>query len=163
MWLRNLKPMRVLLAFAVVVVLAPGIAVAGAGTGGDTDDDVQIVAEAKRVQEAWIVAYNDKKWNELGSTFADDALLLAPNAEPIKGRNAAVEYFKNARDAAGEINDGQEWLSVNGSGKVARLAGVVTAGPGRIRFWYTEIWERQPNGSVQIAVKAIGLPQRAVG
>ncbi len=163
MSLRHLKPMRVLLAFAAVVVLAPGIAVAGAGMGGNTDDDVQIVAEAKRVQGAWIVAYNDKKWDELGSTFAEDAVLLAPNAEPIKGRTAAVEYFKSVRDAAGEVHDGQEWLSVNGGGTVARLAGVVTAGPGRIRFWYTEVWERQPDGSLQIAVKAFGLPQRAVG
>lgn len=133
MSLRHLKPMQVLLAFAAVVVLAPGIAVAGAGTGGDTDDDVQMVAEAKRAETAFVVAYNDKKWDELRSVFAEDVLVLAPNAEPINGRNAAVEYFKSARDAFGEINDGHEHLSVNGSGNLARLAGVLTAGPGRIR------------------------------
>jgi ketosteroid isomerase-like protein len=163
MSLRHLKPMRVLLAFAAVVVLAPGIAVAGAGTGAGTNDDTQIVAEAKRAESAFVVAYNDKNWDALRSVFAEDLLLLAANAEPIKGRDAIVEYFKNARDAFGEINDGHEHLSVNGSGKVARLAGVLTAGPGRIRVWYSDIYERQPDGSVRFAVKAFAFPERAVG
>lgn len=163
MSLRHLKPMRVLLAFAAVVVLAPGIAVAGGGSSGGTDDNAQIVAEAKRAESAFVVAYNGKNWDALRSVFAEDLLLLAANAEPIKGRDAIVDYFKNARDGFGKINDGHEHLSVNGSGKLARLAGVLSAGPGRIRVWYSDIYERQPDGSVRFAVKAFAFPERAVG
>ncbi|HEU5449850.1 MAG TPA: nuclear transport factor 2 family protein [Acidimicrobiia bacterium] len=155
--------MRVLLAFAAVVVLAPGIAVAGAGTGGDTDDDVQIVDEAKQAESAFVIAYNDRNWDAFRSVLAEDVLVLAPNAEPINGRDAAVEYFKSARDAFGEINDGHEHLSVNGSGNLARLAGVLTAGPGRVRVWYSDLYELQPDGSVLFRVKAFGFPQRAAG
>jgi len=163
MWVRHLKRMRAVLAFAAVVVLAPGIADAVAGTGGDTDDGVQIVAEAKQAESAFVVAYNDKNWDALRSVFAEDVLLLAPNAEPINGRNAAVEYFKSLRDAVGKVNDGHEHLTVNGSGSLARLAGVLTVGPGRIRVWYSDLYELQPDGSVLFKVKAVGFPQRAVG
>src|SRR5688572_19627128 len=98
MSLRHPKPMRILLAFAAVVVLAPGIAVAGAGTGGDADDGAQIVADAKRVEMAIVAAYNDKRWDELPPLFAEDALLLPPNHEPVRGRDGIVEYYKSARD-----------------------------------------------------------------
>ena len=47
---------------AVVLILAPGIAGAGAGTGGATDDDAQMVADAKLAESAIVAGYNDKKW-----------------------------------------------------------------------------------------------------
>jgi ketosteroid isomerase-like protein len=163
MSLRHLKPMRVLLAFAAVVVLAPGIAVAGAGTGGNTDDDAQIVADAKRVEVAIIAAYNDRKWDELAPLFAEDALMLPPNGEPVRGRDAVVEYYKNGRDLYGEIHEGWELLRVKGSGAFASLAGVVRVGPSRVRLWYSDVYERQPDGSVQQAVNAVAFPERVVG
>jgi ketosteroid isomerase-like protein len=155
--------MRILLAFAAVVVLAPGIAVAGAGTGGDADDGAQIVADAKRVEMAIVAAYNDKKWDELPPLFAEDALLLPPNHEPVRGRDAIVEYYKSGRDVFGEINEGWEFLRVKGSGNFASLAGLVTLGSGGIRLWYTDLYERQPDGSVQMVVNAFAFPERPVG
>ena len=163
MSLRHLTPMRMLLAFAAVVVLAPGVAVAGAGTGGDADDGAQIVADAKRVEMAIVDAYNDRKWDELSPLFAEDGLLLPPNEEPIRGRSAIVEFYKSGRDVYGEINEGWEVLRVKGSGDVASLAGVVTLGHGRVRLWYTDLYERQPDGSVQMVVNAFAFPERLAG
>ena len=86
---------RILLAAAAVVfILAPGIAGAGAGTGGATDDDAQMVADAKLAESAIIAGYNDKKWDELRALYSEDALLLPPNHEPVQGRNAIIEYFQ---------------------------------------------------------------------
>jgi ketosteroid isomerase-like protein len=163
MSLRHPTPMRILLAFAAVVVLAPGIAVAGAGTGGDADDGAQIVADAKRVEMAIVAAYNDKRWDELPPLFAEDALLLPPNHDPVRGRDAIVEYYKSGRDVLGKINEGWEFLRVKGSGNFASLAGLVTLGSGGIRLWYTDLYERQPDGSVQMVVNAFAFPERPVG
>jgi ketosteroid isomerase-like protein len=155
---------RMLLASAAVVLIAvPGIAVAGAGTGGATDDDTQMVAEAKRVEIAIVTAYNDRKWDQLPPLFAEDALLLAPNQEPVRGRDAVVAYYESLRDVVGEINEGWEFLRVKGNGTSASLTGLVTLGPGRIRLWYTDLYERQPDGTVQMAVNAFAFPEQPVG
>ena len=66
---------------ATALILVPGIAGAVAGTGGDADDDAQMVADAKRTESAIVAAWNDKKWDELGPLYAEDALVLPPNHE----------------------------------------------------------------------------------
>lgn len=95
--------------------------------------------------------------------FAEDALLLSPNHEPVRGRDAIVEFYKNARDVVGEINEGWKFLRVEGSGNFANLAGLITLGSGRIRLWYTDSYERQPDGSVQMIVNAFAFTERPVG
>lgn len=156
--------MRMLLASAAVLLLVtPGLAVAGGGTGGDTNDDAQIVADAKRAERAYDAAWNDRRWDELRLLYAEDALLLLPNHEPIEGRDRIVDYLKSGRDFFGEIDDHSEWLRVKGSGNLATLAGEITTHSGRVRITYSDLWERQPDGSVAIAVSAVGFPQRPVG
>lgn len=160
---RQLMPMRMFLALAAVVVLVPGFAVAGVGTGGDADDGAQIVADAQRVEMAIVDAYNARRWEELPALFAEDGLLLVGNEEPIRGRDAIVGFYRAGRDLYGEINDGWEVLRVQGSGNFASLAGVVTVGSGRVRLWYTDLYERQPDGSVQMIINAFAVPKRPVG
>jgi ketosteroid isomerase-like protein len=148
---------------ASLLILAPGAPGAGAGTGHNTDDEAQIVSDAKRVEIAVVDAYNARKWDELRPLFAEDVLLLAPNHEPVRGRDAILEYYKMSRDSFGEINDGWKFLRVTGGGTFASLAGEITIGSGRIRLWYTDLYERQPDGSLQLTVNAFAFPERAVG
>jgi ketosteroid isomerase-like protein len=155
---------RMLVACAAAAVIAvPGIAAAGGRTGGDTGDATQMVAQAKRVEIAIVTAYNDRRWDELPPLFAEDAVLLLSNHEPIHGRDAVAGYYETLRDVVGEINDGWEHLRVQGSGTSATLTGIVTLGSGRVRVWYSDLYERQPDGSVQLAVNAIAFAQRPVG
>jgi ketosteroid isomerase-like protein len=144
--------MRILLAFAAVVVLAPGIAFAGAGTGGDADDDAQIIADAKHTEHAIVVAYNDRKWDEFGALYAEDAVMLPPNQEPIRGRAAIVDYVRGIRDVVGELGDTSEYVRVRSSGKLADLVGKFTAQSGRVHLIYQGLYERQPDGSVLMGV-----------
>jgi ketosteroid isomerase-like protein len=146
----------------VALVVVPGIAAAGAGMGRDTADEAQIVIDAKQVEKKVVAAYNDRKWDELPPLFAEDAVLLATNHEPVRGRDAIVSYYKSARDVAGEINDGWQFLRVTGSGHFANLAGLITLGSGRIRLWYTDTYERQPDGSVRLVVNAFAFPEEPV-
>ena len=153
---------RMLVACAAAAVIAmPGIA-AGGGMGGDTGDATQMVAEAKRVEIAIVTAYNDRRWDQLPPLFAEDAVLLLSNHEPIHGRDAVAGYYETLRDVVGEINEGWEFLRVQGTGMSATLTGIVTLGSGRVRVWYSDLYERQPDGSVQLAVNAIGFAQRPV-
>jgi len=155
---------RVLLACAAVVLtVVPGIAVAGAGTAGGTNDDAQIVADAKRVESAIVAGWNDKKWDELAPLYAESAVVLAPNHEPVRGRSAIIEYFRSVRDVVGEIADAWEYLRVKGNGDSASLVGLFAVQDGRVRMWYTDLYERQPDGSVQIVVNAFAFRERAVG
>ncbi len=142
---------------AVVLILAPGIAGAGAGTGGATDDDAQMVADAKLAESAIVAGYNDKKWDELRALYSEDALLLPPNHEPVQGRDAIIEYFQSIRDITGEIDDGLEYLRLKGSGSFAVLAGKITFQSGQVRMTYNDLYERQPDGSVLLAVNEIAF------
>lgn len=158
------RRIRMLLVCAVAVVIAvPGVSVAGAGVGGDTDEVARMVADAKRVEIAVVTAYNDRKWEQLPPLFAEDAVLLLSHHEPIHGRDAVAGYYETLRDVVGEINDGWEHLRVQGSATSATLTGIVTLGSGRVRVWYSDLYERQPDGSVQLAVNAIAFTQRPVG
>jgi len=159
--MRNQNLLRLLAGAAAVLILAPGIAGAGAGTGGDTDDDAQMVADAKVAESAIVAGYNDKKWDELRALYSEDALLLPPNHEPVQGRDAIIEYFKSIRDVTGEIDDGLEYLRVKGSGNFAVLAGKITMHSGRVRMTYNDLYERQPDGSVLLVLNQIAFREQA--
>ena len=144
--------MRILLASAAtVLILAPGIALAGGGTGGSTDDDAQMIADAKRTENAIVVAWNEKKWDELGPLYAEDAVVLPPNHDPVKGRAAIVEYYRGLRDALGELG-GLEPVRDRANGRLADLVTRFTAESGHVRMIYQGLYERQPDGSVLLGV-----------
>jgi ketosteroid isomerase-like protein len=146
--------MRMFLASAaVVLVVVAGIAVAGAGTGGGTDD-AQMIADARQSQRAVYAAYNDKKWDELRLLFAEDAIMLPPNHEPIRGRDAIIEFVRSGRDVVGEIDwSGEESAQrVEVSGKLVNFVYQFTAQSGRVRLMSNVIYERQPDGSVLVSV-----------
>ena len=134
-----------------VLILAPGIALAGSGTGGDTDDGAQMIADAKRTENAVMVAWNAKKWDELGALYAEDAVVLPPNHGPVAGRAAIVEYFRGLRDALGELG-GFESVRTSANGRLADLVAKFTAESGRVRMIYQGHYERQPDGSVLLGV-----------
>jgi len=148
---------------ATVLILVPSMAGAGVGTGGDTDDDAQMIADAKRTDRAVVVAYNNKNWDELGPLWAEDALVLPPNHEPVRGRDAIIEYLRDARDVFGPIDDGWEHIRVKASGTFASLAGLFTLQSGHVRLTYAQLYERQPDGSVLLAVDQFNFRERPVG
>ena len=159
---------RMLLASAtVVLIVVPGVAVAGAGTGGRTNEDDQMVAAAKQTQRAIAAAYNDKKWDELRLLYMDDALMVPPNHEPVRGRDAIAEYLRGVRDAAGPFDmngrdiRGSESARVRGSGGLANFVYGFTIQSGHVRMTSNELYERQPDGSVLIGIDEFSLRDAA--
>ena len=144
------RMLRIVVASAAVAfMVAPGIAGAGSGTSGNSDEDAQMVADATRTEQAIVTAYNDKKWDELRALYLDDALMLPPNHEPIRGRDAIAEYLRSLRDVAGPIDaGGVEHVRVRGSGTLANIVGKFSIHSGRGRMMTDEVFERQADGSV---------------
>ena len=106
-----------------------------------------------------------RRWVRILLASAAVVLILAPG---IAGAGAGtggdtdddaqmVADFQSIRDVTGEIDDGLEYLRAKGSGKFAVLAGKITIQSGRVRMTYNDLYERQPDGSVLLAVNQIAF------
>lgn len=57
----------------------------------------------RRFGELW----NEERIDDIGDVFyATDALILPPDQEPIRGRGRIVDFFKELRKVAGDIDLG---------------------------------------------------------
>jgi ketosteroid isomerase-like protein len=140
------------------LVVAPGIAGAGSGGGtAPTTDRDQLVAQAMGLEQTYIRLWNDRKWEELGGLYKEDAIALPPNHEPIQGRAAIIDYYKGLRDALGELEGGTEPFRATASGNLVSIVGKYSVVSGRLRVTGHELWERQPDGSLKFAVDQYGL------
>ena len=148
--LQRLSP-RVLLASAVAaVVLAPGFALAGPDEANDRDE---LIAAARKTQNAIITAYNARKWDDLPPLYVEDAVMLPPNHEPIHGRDAIIDFLRSARDAVGvgDLSNSRN-ARVIVSGNLVNFVYLFTARDGHLRMVSNELYERQPDGSMRITV-----------
>lgn len=152
----------VVAAVAMGLLVSPGLARAGSGTGGGADDDTRMIADARRVMHATVGAYNDKRWDELRALYTADAVALLPNHDPIRGRDAIIEFLRGVRDVVGPIDDASfESVRARASGKMADLIDRFTTGSGRVRWVADGLYERQPDGSVLFGVDQVGFADTA--
>jgi len=172
MWLRHStvlstgsrRRIRLLLeCAAVVLVVLPGIAVASAGTGGHSDEDAQMLADVMQVVHTNFATYNDRKWDELRLTYAEDAVFLIQNQDPVQGRDAITESHRRLRDVTGPVDlDSIEVVRARANGQIANLVYTFTAQSGHIRALANVFYERQPSGSVLLAVDQPGFREQPV-
>ena len=160
---RHRRSMRILVASAAVgLLVAPGLARAGSATGGDGNDDAEMIADARRALHAAVIAYDNKKWDEMRALYTEDAVALVPNHDPIRGRDAFIEYARSVRDVYGPFDEGSfEPVRATANGKLADLVDKFTTESGRVRWLADEFFERQPDGSVLIGVDQVGFADAA--
>jgi ketosteroid isomerase-like protein len=151
--------LRILLAAASVFLLAaPGIAGAG-----DSDSHDRVVAEAMRLDQTFVELFNARKWDELGTTYyAEDAIAVPPNHEPIRGRAAIIEYMRGSRDALGDIETGPDNFKASVSGGLVSLVAKYAGQHGRIRVTSHELFERQADGTLKCTVDMFGFRDPAM-
>lgn len=131
----------------------PPQASAGDARHQGTEGDAQMLADARRTQRAVAAAYNGKRWDALRPLYVDDAIMLPPNHEPIRGRDSIIEFLRSVRDVFGEIDiSGSESAQVRVSGKLASFVYEFTAQSGRLRMMSNELYERQSDGSVRLTI-----------
>jgi ketosteroid isomerase-like protein len=144
-----------LAALVTGVIVSPTGTGSGTASAGATDDD-QMVAEGMRVQQKFVQFWNEKKFDELGALYMEDAIAIPPNHEPIRGRAAIAEFYKGLRDVAGELEGGTETWRGTPSGNLVSVVGKYSVYSGRVRFTSHELFKRQPDGSLKYVVDMYG-------
>ena len=147
---------RILLAVGAVCLLAaPGIA--GAGSSGSGSDD-PMVADAMKLDRNFVELFNARKWDELGTTYyAENAIAVPPNHEPIQGRAAIIEYFRGSRDGFGDIEMDPDVWKASASGDLVSIVGKYQGQHGSIRATSHELFQRQSDGSLKAIVDMFGF------
>lgn len=108
--------------------------------------------------DAYVKAVRENNWTAWADFYVPDALVLAPNAPAIRGRDAMVEWARALPPVTSFTRTSDE---VEGSGDIAYLRGgyqwVLSPpnGPAMPDSGkYIQIWRRQPDGTWKI-VRAI--------
>ena len=134
---------------------APGIASAGDDDAEKSDEEQIAVGVA--MQHKFVEAYNAKAWDKVGALYAEDAIAIPPNHEPIKGRAAIVEYWKSVRDTVGEGKCGEAMDGVASGKYVATVSRNCTAHSGSFGFTTHELVERGEDGTWRYKFDMFGL------
>ena len=140
---------------AVGLFVVPGIA--NAGDADEANDEEAMIAEAVEHQHKFVAAFNARKWDEVGAHYAEDAIAVPPNHEPIQGRAAIVEFWKSVRDTVGEARCGEPIEGTVSGNLVAIVGRSCTAHAGQLGFTYHELSERQADGSLRYKFDMFGF------
>jgi ketosteroid isomerase-like protein len=150
-----------LVTLAVVFALeGPGTAggsEARSGCGAAISTEDQMIAEARRQNQKLVHFFNDRKFEEIGALYTDDAILVAPNSEPVQGRSAIIEWFRNAREIYGEVELLPDTYRTSASGDLVSLVEKFSAYSGHVRATGHGLWKCQPDGTLKYAVDMFGM------
>jgi len=106
------------------------------------------------VRAKWPVLFNGGKVDELGEWFyAEDAYALPPDRDPIRGRRAIVEYFREVR-GSGDTRFELGVIETVAAGDMGYLVGtyVFTSGAKSVNGVTHEAYRRQADGSWKCVV-----------
>jgi len=146
---------------AALIAVVPMIVVPGALSAQADDEvhsDAAMVAEAVRMNQMLIDLYNARKFEEMAARYyAEDAIALPPNHEPVRGPAAIAEYFRGVRDSLGEAEYNQQPLRSSVSGDNVSLMSEYSGHQGQLRVLGHETFERQPDGSLRAVQDMFGF------
>jgi ketosteroid isomerase-like protein len=116
-----------------------------------------MIAEARRQNQKLVDFFKEKKFEEIGNLYTEDGILVAPNSEPVQGRAAIIEWFRNAREIYGEVELDPETFRASASGGFVSLVEKFEAYSGHVRATGHGLWKCQPDGSLKYAVDMFGM------
>jgi uncharacterized protein (TIGR02246 family) len=106
----------------------------------------QSKATIEKLNEAWTAAFNKGDAAALAAMYADDAQVLPPDGEAVKGRKAIEEFWRKAAEGMGDAK--LTTLEVHTMGEImAYEIGAVTvktkgATPQEVAGKYVVVWKR---------------------
>jgi ketosteroid isomerase-like protein len=107
--------------------------------------------------------WNEMKFDELGEFYyAENALFMPPNEEPVRGKHNIIERLKEVRQLFGEFQTGLQPLQVVETGDMASVVGNYAFVKGGVRLVTHEAFRRQADGGWKAIVDMPGFrdPQR---
>ena len=117
-----------------------------------------MVTDTRKAIETFAQLWKENKLEELvAGYFTEDALMLPPNHEPVRGYQGILAYFKGVRDAAGEFDRGDYLLRATPNGDSVSFAGQFSFHDGKLRITTHELFVRQSDGSMRCAIKMFGF------
>ena len=138
---------------SLACALAVTVAVAGAKAGSRSAEERAIRA----ADAAWSKAGAAKDLEQTLSFYAEDAVLLAPNAPAAVGRPAVrAAWIEEFKDPANSLSWRAEAVAVSRSGELAYARGsydaTYTSGGRAVREHgkYLAVWKKQPNGAWRV-------------
>lgn len=109
------------------------------------------VSNPIQLREQFSTCFADGRIDEIGEFFyADDAVLLPPDTEPVKGRAAIVAFLKTLRQNSGKGVFGVFRDALDGS--VAYIAGTASFPAIGLDAVTLETYQRQADGSWKCVV-----------
>lgn len=117
-----------------------------------------MVTETRKLVDRFIELWKENKLEELvAGHYTEDAMVLPPNSEPIRGRQAILAFYKSLRDVVGEFDKGENMIRATPSGNYSvSWVGQYSFHDGKLRYVTHELYVRQPDGSMRNAVDMIG-------
>jgi ketosteroid isomerase-like protein len=151
-------PALVVLMTGAVPLAAPSMAGQPAGGVRAAAADEPAVSEVGRLIDRFLELWKANRLDELVAGFyADDAVMVPPNHEPIHGREAILAYLKGLRGPLGEFDEGDHRIRVTaGADRVVSWVGRYSFRGGTLRLTTHELYVRQPDGSMRCAVDMFG-------
>jgi ketosteroid isomerase-like protein len=142
----------------ISLLVGPGMAGAGGGVGTRSSGGTEATAAGDlNLQRTWVELFNARKWDELGGIYEEDAVLLPPNHEPVRGRAAITEFLRSMRDQVGEVACGEPDRITASGDLVAAVSSTCSAYSGTLRANTHELYARQSDGSLRYRFDMFGF------
>lgn len=116
--------------------------------GTMTAKDKAAIEKAKR---SWVAAFKSEDWDALVDSYAEDAVLLAPDENAVTGHEAIRAYYGTDEDTSDEVF---QTVSMGGDSNIVYVQGEFSftiqakdEEPVQASGKYMEIWQKQEDGN----------------
>jgi len=150
----------------LVGLLTAGIVpLAAAAEPGQADQPVRaagagdsMVAATQQATDRFRELWNANKLDQLvAEIYTDHSVLVPPNHDAIRGQAAIRDYLQDARNTVGEYSKSDVTYHVTSSESLVSLFGEYQFRSGQLRFNASEVYQRQPDGSVRNVLDMFGF------
>jgi ketosteroid isomerase-like protein len=116
------------------------------------------ILSAVEMDDEFVRLWNASKLDELVEFYyVDDAFVLPPNHDPVRGKKNIYEYFKGVRPLVGELQTGLKHHQVVVTDDMTSVVGNYAAKDGRMRFNAHEAFVRQADGTLKVVADMFGF------
>jgi ketosteroid isomerase-like protein len=148
------------MARTIAVVLVMALTACGGGADepavpegmGLPDEDVRTILSIDRsFQDAML----NGDWQVLHGLYADDAVLMPPDHETVRGVDAIIEYYSTANPAEGIAGFNTDTDVIHGDATIGyhRGAWSMGSGEGAVTGSYLWVMRRTPDGEWRIVAE----------
>ncbi|MGQ0467055.1 MAG: YybH family protein [Sporichthyaceae bacterium] len=114
------------------------------------------VTDPTLLAPTFIEAWNAQRFDEIATYLTDDIVHVLPNQEPVKGKAAVMDLYRNLRSILGELSpDLDTHRVVRSKDTFSRAVSFKTTSG--LRFTDVEVYVREADGNWRFAMIETGL------